>query len=405
MLGSLINRLRSPGSVAKDGESMLLSHTEFNREISRERVRATRRAIPFCLISIELIGRKRLESRRRALVRLLHRNTRLTDHKADLGHSRFGVLLVDTPEMGGRAALDRLAGLCEQRGIDAKLSLRVHDPEGFEPEDDPHLPTGGGSRRRDDKPESQWRRIDEPSSGGLAVAVKEPQWSVRPAASKPNCEMFTDTCISNSHPLVKKPLGRRLVKRSIDVVGASVGLMLTSPVMIGAAIAIKASSPGPAFFKQTREGLGGKPFTIYKMRTMVIDAEEKQWALRDDNHRDGPAFKIKFDPRVTPVGQLLRRTCIDELPQLINVLRGDMSLVGPRPLPWGESRACSHWHRRRLDVRPGMTCYWQVDKASAETFDDWMRMDLRYVDRNGLWQDLGLMLRTLIVPITGRGSE
>jgi lipopolysaccharide/colanic/teichoic acid biosynthesis glycosyltransferase len=196
-----------------------------------------------------------------------------------------------------------------------------------------------------------------------------------------------------------------VVKRTVDTVGASVGLVLLSPLLAATAVAVKLTSRGPAFYKQTREGMGGRPFTIYKIRTMEMDAESRQTELRHHSHRDGPAFKIKDDPRVTRVGQFLRSTCIDELPQLINVIKGDMSLVGPRPLPWHESRACSHWHRRRLDVPPGLTCYWQVDKASAETFDDWMRMDLRYVDRHGLWRDLRLIAKTLLVPFAGRGSN
>ena len=196
-----------------------------------------------------------------------------------------------------------------------------------------------------------------------------------------------------------------IVKRSVDILGASVGLTLGSPVILGSMLAVKLTSPGEAMFKQTREGLRGRPFTIWKLRTMVVGAEERQADLRKDSHRDGPAFKIKKDPRVTPIGKFLRASCIDELPQLWNVLKGDMSLVGPRPLPWHESRACSAWHRRRLDVKPGMTCLWQVNKAKAKTFDDWMRMDLQYVDGKGFLRDLRLIVKTFIVPLTGRGSE
>ncbi len=425
MLATLINRFQSRNSVLRDGDSLLLTRTEFNREVSRERIRATRRSIPFCIVTIDVAAGRKLQSRRRALIRTLHRNVRLTDQKADLGSNRFAVLLVDTPEMGGRSVLDRLAGLCETRKIDATLSLRVHDPEGFDPDRDVDLPTGAGKRRREDASESSWLRVDRSSCGGLGLAVQQ-----RPATSPETVRSpevksrdedatATECCLTHNAKhsathsayvtsealLSEQPLARRLTKRAIDFAGASVGLVLVSPVLVAAAVAVKLTSPGPAFFKQTREGMGGKPFTIYKMRTMVVDAESKQSALRQKSHRDGPAFKIKHDPRVTPIGHLLRKTCIDELPQFINVLRGDMSLVGPRPLPWHESRACNHWQRRRLDVPPGMTCYWQVDKAAAETFDDWMRMDLRYVDRNDLWRDLRLIARTAMVPLTGRGGE
>ncbi|MDV6032010.1 MAG: sugar transferase [Phycisphaera sp. RhM] len=401
----------------------MLTRTEFNREVSRERIRATRRSIPFCILTIDVAGGRQLQSRRRALIRILHRNVRLTDQKAELGNRRFAVLLVDTPEMGGRSVLDRLAGLCETRKIDATLSLRVHDPEGFDPDRDVELPTGAGKRRRDDAPESTWLRVDRSSGDTLGLAVQQRPAIIDEAARSPEVTSrdegatATGAALSSTHPskhsafvtreslLSDRPLARRLTKRAIDLAGAAIGLVLVSPVLVVAAVAVKLTSPGPAFFKQTREGMGGKPFTIYKMRTMVVDAESQQSALRQKSHRDGPAFKIKHDPRVTPIGHLLRKTCIDELPQFINVLRGDMSLVGPRPLPWHESRACNHWQRRRLGVPPGMTCYWQVDKAAAETFDDWMRMDLQYVDRNDLWRDLRLIARTALVPLTGRGGE
>jgi len=195
------------------------------------------------------------------------------------------------------------------------------------------------------------------------------------------------------------------LKRAVDILGASTGLIFGGPIILGAMAAIRITSAGPAMFRQTREGYLGRPFTIYKLRTMVVDAELQQAQLQDKSHRDGPAFKMEHDPRVTRVGHWLRKTCIDELPQLWNVLKGDMSLVGPRPLPWHESRACTRWHRRRLDVRPGMTCYWQVDKSAAETFDDWMRMDLRYIDDSDLLGDLRLIAKTIAVPVFGRGSQ
>ncbi|MEM9644639.1 MAG: sugar transferase [Planctomycetota bacterium] len=350
----------------------MLSHRQFNRELTRERIRASRRSIPFCLIEVTLVGRTQLNKRRRKLVRLLHRNLRLTDQKGELARTKFGILLVDTPEMGGRACLDRLASLMDRAELKTSLKMRVHDPEGFDPDDFPPP----NDRRRDDQSRGPWVR--ESSEDG---------------------ELVSD------HSLSPLPTETVSMKRIVDVAGAGLGLVATGPIILTAMAAIKLSSPGPALFRQTREGQNGRPFTIYKMRTMVVDAENQQAELRVKSHRDGPAFKIERDPRVTKVGHWLRKTCIDELPQLINVLRGDMSLVGPRPLPWNESRACSSWHRRRLDVRPGMTCDWQVNKAAAETFDDWMRMDLRYIDEADLIRDFRLIAQTVTVPIMGRGSQ
>jgi lipopolysaccharide/colanic/teichoic acid biosynthesis glycosyltransferase len=196
-----------------------------------------------------------------------------------------------------------------------------------------------------------------------------------------------------------------LTKRAIDVAGALVGLVLLSPLFVLIALAIKVSSPGPVFFRQRRSGRGGKPFMIYKFRTMVVDAEARKVLLVTLNEQDGPAFKIKKDPRVTRIGRFLRKTSLDELPQLWNVLKGDMSLVGPRPLPCAETEACEGWQRRRLDVTPGITCIWQVRGRSAVSFDDWVRMDVQYIRQQSLPQDLKLLLLTVPAVLLRRGAH
>jgi lipopolysaccharide/colanic/teichoic acid biosynthesis glycosyltransferase len=175
--------------------------------------------------------------------------------------------------------------------------------------------------------------------------------------------------------------------------------------MVAAALAIKISSRGPILFAQERAGLGGRPFTMFKFRTMVENADAIKPQLMHLNQQDGPAFKIKDDPRVTAVGRLLRSTSIDELPQLWNVLRGDMSLVGPRPLPINESLGCRDWHRRRVDVTPGLTCIWQVEGRSQVAFDEWMRMDLQYIRRRRPFEDLRLLLHTIRVVLSGKGAH
>jgi lipopolysaccharide/colanic/teichoic acid biosynthesis glycosyltransferase len=192
-------------------------------------------------------------------------------------------------------------------------------------------------------------------------------------------------------------------KRLIDITVGCAGLLLAMPVMVAVALAIKASGPGPILFKQKRSGLGGKPFTIYKFRTMVVDAEAKKAQLRSKSEQDGPAFKIKHDPRITRVGRILRETSLDEIPQLINVLKGDMSLVGPRPLPVEESNLCASWHRRRLDVTPGLTCIWQIHGRSSVTFAEWIRMDRRYIRALSIWQDIKLILLTVPSVLARRG--
>ena len=193
-------------------------------------------------------------------------------------------------------------------------------------------------------------------------------------------------------------------KRTIDIFGAGAGLVLLSPILLLAAVAIKVSSRGPVLFSQTREGQGGRQFDILKFRTMVVDAEEKQASLRDVSEQDGPAFKLKDDPRVTAVGAILRKSCVDELPQLVNVLVGQMSLVGPRPLPVAESVECAAWQRMRLPVLPGLTCTWQARGGRNVSFDQWMRMDLEYIRNRGFLTDLRLIIETAFIALLQRGS-
>jgi lipopolysaccharide/colanic/teichoic acid biosynthesis glycosyltransferase len=175
--------------------------------------------------------------------------------------------------------------------------------------------------------------------------------------------------------------------------------------MAAAAATIKLTSKGPVLFAQKRAGLGGKPFKIYKFRTMVVDAEALKAKLKAQNEQDGPAFKIKDDPRVTKVGKFLRKTSIDELPQLWNVLIGDMTLVGPRPLPVNESDACEGWQRRRLDVTPGLTCIWQVKGRSRVSFAEWVRMDVAYIRRRTFWHDVTILAQTIPAVLLRRGAR
>ncbi len=184
------------------------------------------------------------------------------------------------------------------------------------------------------------------------------------------------------------------MKRGVDIVGATLGLIISAPILAILAAMIKFSSTGPVVFSQWREGHGGRLFRIYKLRTMCADAHQYQLSLRDLSEQDGPAFKMRHDPRTTSIGRFLRRTSLDELPQLWNVLVGDMSLVGPRPLPARESRQCLPWQRQRLLVLPGLTCIWQVKGRNTVTFVEWMRMDLQYVRQRSLLGDLRLLLAT-----------
>ena len=194
-------------------------------------------------------------------------------------------------------------------------------------------------------------------------------------------------------------------KRTLDLCGALSGLVVLLPLLGLIALGIRLNSPGPVLFVQERSGLGGKRFSMYKFRTMSFDAEARRAALVALNEQDGPAFKLTHDPRITPPGRLLRKLSLDELPQLWNVVRGEMSLVGPRPLPCYEAERCEGWQRRRLDVAPGLTCIWQVRGRSVVSFPDWIRMDLRYIRRRTLLHDLRLIVETVPAVLLGKGGK
>jgi exopolysaccharide biosynthesis polyprenyl glycosylphosphotransferase len=195
-----------------------------------------------------------------------------------------------------------------------------------------------------------------------------------------------------------------MLKELLDRGLALLALLALSPLLLAVSLGVVLTCGWPVFFVQKRAGLNGRVFFLYKFRTMVLGARTLQDQLRGANEMDGPVFKVKNDPRVTPFGRFLRRTSIDELPQFINVLRGEMSLVGPRPLPNYEARKVPSWARRRYSVKPGLTCYWQVMGRNKLTFEEWMRLDLRYIDEWSLWLDLVLLARTVPALLFSRGA-
>lgn len=194
-----------------------------------------------------------------------------------------------------------------------------------------------------------------------------------------------------------------VLKRVIDILGSAALLLLLAPLLLLVALLIRLDSPGPVLFMQERVGLNRRRFKLLKFRTMVQEADKKQELFEALNEADGPVFKIKNDPRVTRLGRILRQFSIDELPQLINVLKGEMSLVGPRPLPLRDVKLIdAQWHKRRFSVKPGLTCLWQVNGRSDVSFERWVRMDLEYIDTWSLSLDLKILLKT--IPVVFRGS-
>jgi len=255
---------------------------------------------------------------------------------------------------------------------------------------------------------------DQPDSGpgGNGRGRREPsEHDGNPERRQPRVarEPVTTRVSAESHPT--KPLVELLLdkepwwKRPIDVAGSAFGLLLLSPVMIGAALAVKLSSPGPVFYSSWRVTKGGRKFRFHKFRTMGVDAEKKKQELLGQNEASGPVFKMERDPRITPIGRLLRKSSVDELPQLWNVFVGDMSLVGPRPPIPEETLWYEPWQRRRLELKGGLTCLWQVSGRSNVSFEEWCRLDVKYHENRSFLGDLGILFRTLPAVFTARGAK
>ncbi|MEW5796788.1 MAG: sugar transferase [Candidatus Zixiibacteriota bacterium] len=252
----------------------------------------------------------------------------------------------------------------------------------------------------DDVPQS-WQMMETAEKMGIRIFVMPSLYTPRVARVQPTYINGLPAMVYRSEPESYVPL---LIKAVLDRIGALIGILGSAPVMLLAALAIKLDSRGPVMFKQTRLGLNGKPFTMLKFRTMENDAEVKKRGLMDKNEMTGPVFKIKEDPRVTRVGRFLRKFSIDEFPQFFNVLRGDMSLVGPRPPLPAEARRFEPWQHRKLSVRPGLTCLWQVNGRNSIDFEEWMLLDLHYIDNWSLWLDAKILAKTVSTVVRGTGQ-
>lgn len=202
-----------------------------------------------------------------------------------------------------------------------------------------------------------------------------------------------------------RSLGYRFIKRLFDMIASFVGLIVLLPLFLIISIAIFIDDPGPVLFFQERNGLHGRVYRMWKFRSMYRDAPEKRFDLEAQNELDGPAFKMTNDPRVTRVGRWIRKASIDELPQLVNILLGQMSLVGPRPLPTYETAQLTQQQRQRLLVKPGLVCYWQVCGRNDIPFDEWMRMDYRYINEASVLTDLKILCMAVPAVISGKGAE
>ena len=379
----------------------LLSTQQFSRMLTRERMRADRSGCTLSLLKLDFFNHRELLSQNLTEVKsLLQKRLRLTDHCSILDGQSLGVILPETEESGALKLADDLVALMTSNG--QPLSYAVYVYKGSKivrtlgDEQESQTDT-----QQEDHSDSDDDHYDDSNGNGYRL-------NGATTISNPGNEDSSKL----EHPVAMvQPMESLLVapipiwKRMLDIVGASAGLLLTAPVLAVTAVLIKATSAGPVLFTQKRDGIGGRPFTIYKLRTMTTDAEAQKTSLRKHSEQDGPAFKIKHDPRITPIGRILRKTSIDELPQLWNVLIGDMSLVGPRPLPCNESQACASWQRRRLEVTPGLTCIWQVHGRSKVSFVDWVRMDLEYIRSRSARLDLKLLLQTVPAVLFQKGAQ
>ena len=336
----------------------LYPRDRFRAALDRERARADRWAQPLALLSLGVTSARQGENTLHQVARILTRRMRVTDEAGWLDHRNIGILMPNTPGWGAWTVADEI---CREFPDSVPLpQCKVFC-----------------------YPSNWFLNIDNPHGDLLRLLAGE-------GATEPLEPFFFQ----------RLPLW----KRALDILGASAALLVHLPLMLLVAAVTRLTSRGPILFAQRRAGLGGRPFTMYKFRTMVVDAERHQAGLREQSEQDGPAFKLTKDPRVTRLGRILRATSIDELPQLWNVLKGDMSLVGPRPLPCAESEACRGWQRQRLDVTPGLTCIWQIYGRSCVSFADWVRMDLRYIRARSLANDLKLIALTVPALFFRRGK-
>ena len=396
----------------KSPTPLLLSPKAMELLLTKERMRCDRHNQFFSMIVIQLKHESSKESRSQIclLAKLLHKRLRLTDEKGLLLKGGLGVMLPMTETHGARVVLNSIIRSATRNGLSfeaevftysgresGSLADDVADPSQGS---DSEIFFGGESSSEDAVVETSIPTHRNAVS--MTVSPHKMSRVIRADDESQNrrgsTDLVTTSTVATTHICSEYPVW----KRCMDISGALIGLAFALPFLLMAAIAIKLTSKGPIFFRQLRTGQFGNVFAMYKLRTMVVDAEELKGKLQQLNERDGPAFKMTNDPRVTRLGSVLRKTGLDELPQLWNVLVGDMAIVGPRPLPCNEDAKCKLWQSRRLDTKPGLTCIWQISKSRKISFSDWMRMDLRYADKRTIAGDVSLMFKTALAVLLGR---
>lgn len=416
-------RARRPHSGATEG---VLSAPQFDRFLERECNLADRGTRRFSLLVLDRIGDPRSDRSGADGLGLLAlesvQRLRSTDLVGRLGPLRLEILLTDTAPAGAQVVAAWVERAAAELGLHFEPTMYVYpsvtDPPAESGHDqDPRDPVGVGPPPASPDPSSLKPRNGHVSDRHRGQRGRSPLSLSDPGRSRSRGSVILgraqDRAVDEAldgpwpthdlWPLLTTPTP--LWKRGFDVLAASIGLLVLSPLYLAIAIAIPLDSQGPVIFRQLRAGRGGKPFVFYKFRSMTDDAEGLQAGLAERNEQDGPIFKIHDDPRITRLGRLLRRGSLDELPQLWNVLKGDISLVGPRSPTLNEVAQYERWQRRRLSVAGGITCSWQVSGRSQIPFEEWMRLDMRYVARPSMWLDLRLLLQTLPAVVSSRGAS
>ena len=430
---SLFKRLLKNTVARKDALSNVhvLPQHMFEAELVKEAFRSNRRRTDreFALVTFDFSDLEATDKKLGSLISNFQRRLRISDVVGwfDL---RLAVLLPETKKAGALLVANELSSLSQEQGIKVDTHVAIYpwddtlvavtdelknnvSQSNHDSHDDSEHP-GGNSPDQDysrvdsahDLSDGQHFGSDADFNGGTSTSVAvdvKPLSKNRISASINNISVSKAVLGTGNKIQILSDKTPKW-KRAIDIAGAGTGLLMLTPVFACAAVAIKCSSSGPVFFVQRREGKDGQEFGILKFRTMVPDAEAKQDALRTQSEQDGPAFKLKNDPRVTGVGRYLRKSCVDELPQLYNVLIGEMSLVGPRPLPVRESKQCTSWQRQRLSVLPGLTCIWQAHGGRDIKFSEWMRMDMEYIRKRSFFYDIKLICETAFIALLHRGS-
>ncbi len=357
---------------------------ELRRVLWRERCRSDRNGHGFTLLVFGDRSGDPVRSLGR-LVEVLQTRVRGTDEMGWLDARRLAVLLPETSYRGAETLAQDVEAAFVGEDTAPECSVCCYPTDAGKFADvfgEPHPATRPGRREPPDEP---------PAGGGTPPRRRRSEVPILPGEPQEVEALFSRAM----------PPWKRLV----DVALAGGALLMLSPIFLLIAIGIKLDSRGPVIFRQKRAGRGGRPFDFYKFRSMVIDAEARKAELLDQNETEGPIFKMERDPRITRMGRLLRKTSLDELPQLWNVLRGDMSLVGPRPPTFDEVEQYDSWQRRRLEVDGGITGLWQVSGRSTIKWPEFVRLDLRYIESRSLWNDLKILTRTLPAVLSGKGAK